>query len=157
MSKQTSDSTDPAQYIKVLRFSANGKLLAVGDTDGHIGVYEWPLLDRDVLVKDLGSEIVDIQFDQLARQLMFATANQCQLLDVVKQKSLWLMEKPVVQSLPCQYRAMRFGVGSTDQSLYLVLNAVNRKASFIQKYDSGKKQLLATYSCNKPITAFAIK
>ncbi|KAL2915826.1 hypothetical protein HK105_204527 [Polyrhizophydium stewartii] len=154
---KTTDSVDATNYQKSARFSPDGKLLCTGTTDGRFSMWSWPDMAPAFPPLELGSEIMDIQFDPAVSSVGLVTPGVLRLIDTEKAKVRWELAKQVVGTENCDFRALRFGIKSTQGILFVVLNARSRKAAFIQKYSVKDKKLISSKSVSlKPITAFSL-
>lgn len=110
--------------------------------------------------RSLGTEINDLSFEPSSKcsGLVYLTTNSCVFIDLVKGKSRWNEENPVVNGTPCQFRAVRFGTLASQGTLFVVLNANNRKKSFLRLYDAQTWKVQSTKQVyHKPVTAFTIR
>jgi prolactin regulatory element-binding protein len=104
------------------------------------------------------SEILDLHIDSQNTSVAVATSQKLRIIDLAKGKIRWAKDNFQVGSVKCNLRGVRFGGNQTDGLLFLVLNSVNKKQSYIQKYDINDWKLLSTTNVSpKPITAFNIR
>eukprot|EP00842_Homolaphlyctis_polyrhiza_P006094 jgi/Hompol1/6486/HPOL_000776-RA len=154
---KTTDSLDPYNHQKAARFSPDGKILCTGTSDGKFSAWTWPSLTPAFPSLELGIEVMDIHFDPSGQHVCLITPTSLMMLDTVKGKIRWQVDKQTIGAEVCEFRAARFGTQDSADILFVALNAKSRKGSFIQKYSVRENKLLSTKLVSaKPITAVSI-
>ncbi|CAG8499378.1 1123_t:CDS:10 [Paraglomus brasilianum] len=157
--KQTSSSTDPEDYLKVIRFSKDGKLLALGGTDSKLTVYKYPSLAPAFPPINYNKEtIYDLDFSSDGKQITALSEKTLGVWATEDGKLVQTIERPVFQkTVDAQFRACRYGQGEYAGFLYVVVNPSNRRRAFIVKWDIETWNKVASKTvASKPITTFAI-
>ncbi|KAJ3196414.1 hypothetical protein HK101_009030 [Irineochytrium annulatum] len=91
-------------------------------------------------------------------KLVCVSETHCYVTNVPRGDTVWSIEKPVMsKSIVCDFRGSKFGRGSTEGYLFLVINARSRKKSYLCKWDTSNWTLARTKVVGlKPTTAFAM-
>jgi hypothetical protein len=106
--------------------------------------------------QELQSEILDLHIDPSNANLVVVTPQKLRILDLAKAKTRWALEDITIGG-KCEFRAARFGFKASDGALFVVLNAKDRKACHIQRYQLSDWKLSKTRKVSgKPVTAFAL-
>ena len=104
------------------------------------------------------SEILDLHIDGKSANVVVITHKKLRILDLAKGKIRWAVEEIKIGSVPCVFRAARFGAGESKGILFVVVNSSTKKQSYIQKYDTSNWKVKSSVQVNpKPITAFSIR
>ncbi|KAI9208121.1 quinon protein alcohol dehydrogenase-like superfamily [Polychytrium aggregatum] len=149
--------TSPDTYQKVTRFSADGKLLASGLTNGKLKVYSWPSCS---LVEELThpSDVIDIHFGP-ENKVVSVSSQKLIVTSIGKAEQLCALDKPVFdENQPAEFRGARFAASEANEVLLVIANAKNKKRSCLYKYTVGKecKLLGSKVLAPRPVTTFDI-
>jgi prolactin regulatory element-binding protein len=123
-----------------------------------VSLLQYPSLGPKFNTLSVEGEAVDVQFDRNMDRLAIVTAKELALISTQTGANVKAIERPVMEEKkPCSFRACRYGKGTTFGYLFVVINANDRKSSFVAKLNANSldKELLQSVH-HKPITAFAI-
>ncbi|CAG8528893.1 3303_t:CDS:10 [Paraglomus occultum] len=157
--KQASSSKKSYDYLKVIRFSRDGKLLALGGTDSKLTVYKYPsLAPAFPPINYNKEEIYDLDFSSDGKQITALSEKNLGVWATEDGKLVQTIERPVFQkTVDAQFRACRYGQGEYAGFLYVVVNPSSRRRAYIVKWDVGTWNKVASKAvASKPITTFAI-
>ncbi|TPX51059.1 hypothetical protein SeLEV6574_g00528 [Synchytrium endobioticum] len=144
-------------YQRVARFSANGSMVITGTTDGHVHIWTFPALDEHRPPMLVSEEVFDVDIDSESSLLVVVTPSKCQVISIKNGKIVFEISQPKFHKRACEFRACRFGRGSTEDYLYLTLNEKSRRASFIGQWRMDDwKMIRKRQVATKPVTAFAL-
>jgi len=155
-SARTSESKNPSEYQKITDFDHEGRHIITGTTDGTFTLFDSSL--RTIFTKTYKNDITDAHFDTNDEKIVVTTTKNIYILDIMDGS---LIHEINNKSLPtgetCNFRAARFGNGSSEGILYTVANSLKRNKTFICKYNTKNWKLMTCKQVhNKPITSFAI-
>ncbi|WFD07085.1 hypothetical protein MVES1_002441 [Malassezia vespertilionis] len=175
---------DPEQYQKTVSFSPDGKLLAVGSSDGRLQLHRYPSLEpvwsstQDTFTSD--EEIYDTDFSQDGTQLACTTQSKVVVLSTsprTKEKGGVLTYTPrILQTIDSAtigtsergaFRMAKFGrtktmdVGTRDMLFTLVNTAPSKDAkarpSYIVAWNADKWQITAIRKVSqRPATVLTV-
>ncbi|KAJ3073593.1 hypothetical protein HDU98_001188 [Podochytrium sp. JEL0797] len=146
-------------FQKVARFSPDGKYLLTGGTDGKLSVWSWPECNNVIPPLDMEGEISDANFDSASSKFVAVSSKKCFVVSLAKGKTVWSIDKPVVSqsSDAAEFRAARFGSGSSEGYLFMAVNAKSRKQAYMCKWKTDKWTMeRSKLVAGRPITAFTI-
>ncbi|KAJ2822901.1 hypothetical protein IWW50_004021, partial [Coemansia erecta] len=157
-------STDAADYLKCIAFSASGELVVGGATDGTLSVVGVPKMRPALASIDAGGEINDVGFGARDRWLVAATDAELKVLAVKDASLVRCIDDPHTRAGErAVFRFARFGRGEDSDAdmshiLYTVLNTRSRRGAYIVLWSSAEAwaRVATRRVSQSPITAFAL-
>lgn len=100
-----------------------------------------------------------MDFDRLCKKMVVVCAKRLYLYSLHTGEEITIKENPVSnKGTPCVFRACRYGRGATYGYLFIVINQVDKRRSFIAKLNANSldRELLRVAHSSRPITTFSI-
>ncbi|KAI8888490.1 hypothetical protein K501DRAFT_291621 [Backusella circina FSU 941] len=163
-SLKTVTSKNVEDYQKVVRFSEDGSLFAVGTTTGNVDVFKYPSLksicDEPVSVV-ADDEILDVDINLEKEKMIAATRDSLKLINLrgknVGQIVQTISSTTAVKNNKVNFRAFRYGRGFSKASGFAVANGITKPGGYIIQYDAYTLEPVKTVQVTKKqITAFCI-
>jgi len=153
---RTSESKNVSEYQKITEFDHEGRHILTGTTDGTFTLFDTSL--RTIFTKTYKNDITDAHFDTNDEKIVVTTTKDIYILDIMDGSLIHeINNKSLPVSETCNFRAAKFGCGTSEGVLYAIANNLNRNKSFVCKYSTKNWKLITCKQVhNKPITAFTI-
>ncbi|WFD36226.1 hypothetical protein MCUN1_003104 [Malassezia cuniculi] len=150
--------TDGEDYVRVLTFSPDGRLVAVGSSDGRVQLHRFPSLEKvwsdDYAVFGKDDEVYDADFSHDGTLLAFSTPKAVVIVTTAPKGTEAASEPRIIQTIKDPaigrgergtFRAVRFGRGSGRSMLYTLINTSGKsRASYISAWDVDTWKLTST-------------
>jgi len=155
-SARTSESKNPSEYQKITDFDHEGRHIITGTTDGTFTLFDSSL--RTIFTKTYKNDITDAHFDTNDEKIVVTTTKDVYILDIMDGSLIHdFNNKSLPTGETCNFRAARFGNGTSEGILFVIANSLKRNKTFVCKYNTKNWKLMTCKQVhNKPITSFAI-
>lgn len=142
--------TDGEQYVRVTAFSPDGRLLAVGSSDGRAQLHRdlAPMWPSDRALFGERDEVYDADFSHDGTLLALATPAAVVVVSTAsagQPRVVQTLREPAARGERGSFRAARFGRGAERHMLYTLINTAGKsRASYLSAWDADTWRLAAT-------------
>ncbi|KAL0088233.1 hypothetical protein F4703DRAFT_1502010 [Phycomyces blakesleeanus] len=155
---QISTSKKEEEYQKVVRFSEDGSLVAVGTSDGHAEVFKYPSFESNGPTIKFDDEVLDVDIGLENDKLTCVTRDAIKLVTIRGKNSGKILQTLPVSAINkkrrLQFRSFRYGRGAVKDVGFAVVNGVDKPAGYVVRLNPYTFETIKVHQVSKkPITA----
>ncbi|KAI8990348.1 WD40-repeat-containing domain protein [Pilobolus umbonatus] len=138
----TLESKYVKDYQRVVRFSEDGSLFAVGTTEGKVQVFKFPGMESicEEITVCAGDEVQDVDINLENEKLTCVSRDSIKLVNLrgknIGQIIQTISSSTIIKNSKSEFRSFRYGKGYSKDYGYAIVNGITQSASYVIQYDA---------------------